>query len=101
MAVATGGRTPLMFAWDFGDGSTGSGIQGTHTYSSAGPFLVVLKVTDASGAVAMVSGWTGVIPSSSLLVDFSFVYPVIQGCPVVFVYHVICSNVAVIIYMHN
>ncbi len=37
---------PLTFAWDFGDGSTGSGVMPSHTYSSAGSFEVSLVVND-------------------------------------------------------
>ena len=44
------GDTPLTFAWDFGDGSTGSGATPTHVYQSDGSYTVVLTVTDAKGA---------------------------------------------------
>src|SRR6266704_3041729 len=83
-ATAVGGNPPYSFAWDFGDGSSGSGVQGTHTYSSAGPFIVVLKVTDSAGAVAVSSGWTGPLSSSSLALDFTFPTPITQGSPVTF-----------------
>ena len=36
----------LMFAWDFGDGSTGDGMSPTHTYGNAGNFQVTLVVND-------------------------------------------------------
>ncbi len=36
--------------WDFGDGTTGSGISVTHTYAGLGPYLVELVVTDNEGA---------------------------------------------------
>ena len=39
--------TALTYAWIFGDGSTGSGAKPTHTYTSAGEFLVSLSVTDS------------------------------------------------------
>ncbi|MFT3877002.1 MAG: PKD domain-containing protein [Propioniciclava sp.] len=38
------------YAWDFGDGSTGSGAQASHTYAASGTFIVTLKVTDDDGA---------------------------------------------------
>jgi PKD repeat protein len=35
--------------WDFGDGSTGSGSQVTHTYTAGGRYFPRLTVTDAQG----------------------------------------------------
>ncbi len=35
--------------WDFGDGSTASGVTASHTYESEGTFVVVLRVTDDDG----------------------------------------------------
>ncbi|BDV29518.1 PDK repeat-containing protein [Microbacterium terricola] len=40
------------FAWDFGDGDTGSGQLASHTYDAAGPYSVILTVTDDDGATA-------------------------------------------------
>jgi PKD repeat protein len=39
---------PLTFAWDFGDGSVGSGALVTHTYGDNGSYAVVLTVSDGS-----------------------------------------------------
>jgi len=36
----------LTFAWDFGDGSTTTGMMPTHTYAGAGNFQVTLVVND-------------------------------------------------------
>ncbi|MDC4206522.1 MAG: beta-propeller fold lactonase family protein [Candidatus Manganitrophus sp.] len=38
------------FAWDFGDGSNGTGPVIDHTYSTAGTFTATLTVTDNQGA---------------------------------------------------
>jgi len=38
--------------WDFGDGATASGREAAHTFSRAGLYSVVLKVTDGDGASA-------------------------------------------------
>jgi PKD repeat protein len=38
------------YAWDFGDGTTGSGISASHTYGTAGNYGVTLTVTDGQGA---------------------------------------------------
>jgi len=37
------------YAWDFGDGNTGSGETTTHTYATADTYTVVLAVTDDHG----------------------------------------------------
>jgi PKD repeat protein len=34
------GNKAKSYAWDFGDGSTGSGIAAKHTYATAGTFKV-------------------------------------------------------------
>ena len=42
--------TIVGYAWDFGDGSTGSGATPTHSYSIAGTYAAKLNVTDNSGS---------------------------------------------------
>ena len=42
-------------AWDFGDGSTGSGITPSHTYNTEGSFDVTLTVTDDGGSTGQIS----------------------------------------------
>jgi PKD repeat protein len=42
--------TIASYAWEFGDGTTGSGATTTHTYPSSGPRTVTLTVTDDDGA---------------------------------------------------
>jgi len=37
---------PLNYFWDFGDGTTGTGVTPAHTYSSVGTFTVLLTVDD-------------------------------------------------------
>jgi nucleoid-associated protein YgaU len=39
----------VSYVWDFGDGTTGSGEEVTHSYSAAGSYKVTLTVTDDSG----------------------------------------------------
>lgn len=38
------------YAWDFGDGSTGSGPGAVHTYTAGGPYVATLTATDDRGA---------------------------------------------------
>src|SRR5207245_1272347 len=54
-SLLSGGRPPYSFAWTFGDGGTGTGVQASHTYTTAGSYTVVLRLTEANGAVATAS----------------------------------------------
>lgn len=40
---------PLTYEWDFGDGASGSEKEVSHTYNSAGNFVVKLTVSDGRG----------------------------------------------------
>ena len=42
----------VSYAWNFGDGNTGSGMTATHTYSSVNDYTVTLTVTDNGGLTA-------------------------------------------------
>ena len=39
----------LSYDWNFGDGSTGSGIAPSHAYASEGPYTVTVTVSDGRG----------------------------------------------------
>ncbi|WP_158261891.1 PKD domain-containing protein [Labedella gwakjiensis] len=43
------------YAWDFGDGSTGSGAKTSHAFGKAGTYTVALTVTDDRGGKSTVS----------------------------------------------
>jgi PKD domain len=47
-----GDEASFSYAWDFGDGAAGSGMQSTHAYASAGAYTVTLTVTDPVGLSA-------------------------------------------------
>jgi len=43
---------PLMYAWDFGDGSTGVGAAVTHSYGAAGTYTATVTVNDGFDSVS-------------------------------------------------
>ncbi|MGY1649769.1 PKD domain-containing protein [Geodermatophilus sp. SYSU D01119] len=49
-ASADADGTVASYAWQFGDGTTGTGRTATHAYTAAGTYTVTLTVTDAQGA---------------------------------------------------
>jgi len=67
LTFAGGGSTDpdgdgLSFAWDFGDGNTGTGTAPAHTYADAGPFVVILTVTDGRGGSSTDVAFVEVLP---------------------------------------
>ena len=44
--------TITSYAWNFGDGTTGSGVTVSHTYGTGGTYAVTLTVTDNAGTSA-------------------------------------------------
>ncbi len=49
------GSSIASYRWNFGDGSTATGVKPSHTFRRLGHFTVSLAVTDASGATATTS----------------------------------------------
>src|SRR5207247_4129945 len=48
-AWVSGGESPYPYSWNFGDGTSSSLVNPTHTYNGPGNYAVVLTVTDFSG----------------------------------------------------
>jgi chitodextrinase len=44
-----GSAATLTYSWDFGDNTTGTGVNAAHGYGAYGTYTVVLTVTDATG----------------------------------------------------
>ena len=58
------------YDWNFGDGSTGSGLNVTHTYSSIGTYYVTLNCTDTCGGSYSVLDTVSTCPA--LNANFNF-----------------------------
>jgi PKD repeat protein len=70
---AGNGHTLIGFSWDFGDGTSGSGMTTTHVYAAAGSYTVLLTVTDESGQRATSAATTLTIGTGAPTASFTFV----------------------------
>ncbi|MEP6782603.1 MAG: PKD domain-containing protein, partial [Acidobacteriota bacterium] len=70
-STAAPGRTIVRYDWDFGKGTTGSGVTASKAYDVSGTYTVTLKVTDDAGSVATVNQ-TVVVTSPIVVPDFTF-----------------------------
>ena len=53
----------LTYAWNFGDGTTGTGVSPSHVFVNNGSYILTLTVTDSKGAKSSVTSNTVVINS--------------------------------------
>ena len=67
-STAAAGRRIVSHAWNFGDGSTGSGVTTSHVYRSANTYTVVLNVTDDAGSVGSASAAVDVVDPAPVAV---------------------------------
>ncbi len=64
------------YAWNFGDGTTGTGATATHTYASLGNYDVTLTVTDNCGGVDVETTSINITPTNvSISEDFVRQFP--------------------------
>jgi len=54
-STITKGKSAFNYAWNFGDGNTGTGASPSNTYASNGNYTVSLTVTDANGCKGSVT----------------------------------------------
>lgn len=59
--------TLVTYAWDFGDGASGTGVTPTHVYAHAGSYSVTLTVTDDRGASDRSTSLVTVTPPQQVL----------------------------------
>ncbi len=64
-ATPSGGTSPYTATWQFGDGSSGSGLTATHTYSVAGSYRASVTVTDATGRIGTTTAYVNVTGGAS------------------------------------
>jgi PKD repeat protein len=68
-SAISGGTAPFSFAWVFGDGSSATSQNPSHTYTSADTYNVTLTVTDANGVAANASALTITISPALSVTD--------------------------------
>jgi PKD repeat protein len=85
-ATASTSLSPIVsYAWNFGDGGTGSGSVIDHRYSNVASYVVTLTVTNAAGGTASTTRTVAVGPSAAPIAAFTTSPAAIQvGEPVFF-----------------
>ena len=69
-STAPSGQT-LTYAWNFGDGSSGTGISPTHAYPTAGTYTATLTITSTSGATATATSTVNVSATTPTVVGIA------------------------------
>ncbi|TMI13991.1 PKD domain-containing protein [Candidatus Bathyarchaeota archaeon] len=70
-STVTGGATPYVYSWTFGDGGTSTVANPTHAYATSGNFTVTLRVTDSSTPALSATATHFVIVASAVTANFT------------------------------
>src|SRR5205807_979857 len=73
-ATTMGGTSPYTISWNFGDGTTGTGVSVQHVYSSAQSFPVTETATDSSSPSQNAASSQTIIISALPLPSTSFTF---------------------------
>ena len=61
-ATVSGGTAPMSYKWFFGDGTSATGAEVTHTYDTTGTYLVTVTSADSGGGVSSSTTMVDVAP---------------------------------------
>jgi PKD repeat protein len=70
--------TIVSYGWEFGDGTTGSGVAPSHVYATSGTYPVTLTVTDSLGGTAS-SSQSVTVGDQTLIAADTFSRDVLSG----------------------
>ena len=74
-AASDADNDPLTYAWDFGDGASGSGTPATHAYSAAGAYTARCTARDGFGGSASATTSVTVAGQTSCSISITWTAP--------------------------
>jgi PKD repeat protein len=77
----TSTNAPISWTWDFGDGTTGTVENPSHTYMNSGSFVVTLTAANAAGTSTSVQQDTITVSAPVAAATFAPVVPVATATP--------------------
>ncbi len=73
--AATSTGAGITYAWDFGDGTTGTGVNPSHTYAAGGNYVITLTITNACGTATVTNAVNGIGLAENALGRSLSIYP--------------------------